>query len=418
MEGIAGVSILVLLAVIALGFFKKMNVGVVAIFAATIFGVATGTSSNDIIKGFGSNLFVTLLGITFLCSTAQTNGALELFARKCVSKIGKHTWLAPIVVWVLGIILSGVGPGSIPTLGVLCAVGIAVADATGYDPVMMGIIGEVGIFCGRFSPVTSDSAVIGGLAAAQGLGGYEMKLFLYALMTSAIIALLVFFVFQGHKVKAASSDALKNVDTFSKEQKLTLIGFIVTIILTVCLKWNIGLSSFCVMAVLILLGAVDEKKAIRAIPWGVLIMVSGVGVLMNLVIKAGGIDMVTGALGSVMSDRTAAALVGASAGVMSWFSSATGVVYPTMIPTVSGLVEQVGGSVSSDTLITMIAICAAYAGLSPASTGGGLVLATSASDPKFTKEMENKAFVRLFAVSAGSLGIIVLLALVGFYNIL
>ena len=84
------VSIIILGLIIVIGFLRKVNVGILAIFAATVFGVACGVSSKEIIKGFGSNLFITLLGITFLCSFAQSNGALELFAKKCVSKIGNN----------------------------------------------------------------------------------------------------------------------------------------------------------------------------------------------------------------------------------------------------------------------------------------------------------------------------------------
>ena len=102
------------------------------------------------------------------------------------------------------------------------------------------------------------------------------------------------------------------------------------------------------------MGFVDEKQAIKSIPWGVLLMVSGVGILMNLVIQEGGIDLITNALGGIMTEKTAAGLVGATAGIMSWFSSATGVVYPTMIPTVSGLVDQIGTANPTQTAHTLI----------------------------------------------------------------
>lgn len=413
----AVLSIIILVAAIALGFIKKVNVGVLAICAATVFGLLSGSSTKEIIAGFGSNLFITLLGITFLCGIAQANGALELFAKKSISRIGKVPWLAPVIVWIIGIIISGVGSGSIPTLGVICAVAMPVAFATGYDPIMMGVIGMCGIFCGRFSPITSDSTVIADLAQAQGIDGYQGNLFAYAFITSAILAAFWFFIFKGHKVKASCDDSFQNLPKFSKNQALTLLGFVCAVFLTVVLNWNIGLASFVVMAILILIGAVDEKAAIRSVPWGVLIMVSGVGMLMNLVIKAGGIDLIVTGLGSVMSKRTAAPLMGLSAGILSWFSSATGVVFPTMIPTVSGLVEQLGGQVSPHTLVSMIAICAAYAGLSPASTGGALILATRATSGGYSKDEESKDFIKLFAVSAVSLLVIITLALIGIYSI-
>ncbi len=415
-DTMAIVSVVVLVAVIVIGFLKKMNVGILAILAATLFGIAMGIDQKEVIEGFGSNLFITLLGITFLCAIAQINGSLELLAKKCVARIGNHTWMAPIVVWLIGIVISGVGPGSIPTLGVMCAIAMPVAYATGYDPIMMGLIGEIGIFCGRFSPVTSDSAVISELAAEQGITGYAIPLFIYAIITSAVCALVIFFAFKGHKVNATSENLSGEDLKFSTEQIATLIGVVVTIILTVVFQWNIGLASFGVIVVLILLGFVDEKQAIKSVPWSVLIMVTGVGILMKLVISAGGIDLITAALGKVMTGRTAPALMGASAAVMSWFSSATGVVFPTMIPTIGGIVEQMNGSVTAHTLLSMICICAAYAGLSPASTGGGLIMATRATDPNFTKEEENKVFIQLFAASAGCLAVIIIMSLIGIYS--
>lgn len=65
----------------------------------------------------------------------------------------------------------------------------------------------------------------------------------------------------------------------------------------------------------------------------------------------------------------------------------------------------------------MIAICAAYAGLSLASTGGALILATRATSGGYSKDEESKDFIKLFAVSAVSLLVIITLALIGIYSI-
>ena len=101
---------------------------------------------------------------------------------------------------------------------------------------------------------------------------------------------------------------------------------------------------------------------------------------------------------------------------MSWFSSAIGVVWPTLVPTVGDIAAKVG--VPASGLISIMALTAAFAGLSPASTGGGLIMAANATDPEFTKEKENKLFVKLFGISALMLGIIVVAALLGLYSIL
>lgn len=63
-------------------------------------------------------------------------------------------------------------------------------------------------------------------------------------------------------------------------------------------------------------------------------------------------------------------------------------------------------------------LTASFAGLSPASTVGGLIMAANATDPEFDKEKENRLFVQLFGLSAASLALIVIAALLGVYNIL
>ena len=80
--GIALVSLIILVLVIFIGFFRKINVGLVAILAVTIFGTFIGEKDSVIIKGFSSSLFIMLLGVSFLCSIGITNGSLELMSKK------------------------------------------------------------------------------------------------------------------------------------------------------------------------------------------------------------------------------------------------------------------------------------------------------------------------------------------------
>ena len=145
-------------------------------------------------------------------------------------------------------------------------------------------------------------------------------------------------------------------------------------------------------------------------------MVTGIGMLMNIVSSVGGVELMSNGLASIMSPRTAVAIQGLSAGILSWFSSAIGVVWPTMVPTVGAIAEQVG--VNPESLITIMCLTASFAGFSPASTGGSLILAANATDPDFTKEKENKLFLQLFALSALLLVLTVLGGLLGLYSIL
>ena len=391
MNSLALISLIVLVAVILIGFFRKVNVGLVAILAVTIFGTCIGQSDSKTIGGFSASLFIMLLGVSFLCSVGITNGSLELMSKKFLQLSGGHAIVAPILIYLIGVVIAAIGP------------------------VMLALIGEIGSFAGRFSPITPESVLIRSLAEPQGIAGYQTPLIIYAAVTTVILSLVVFFVFKGHKVETRRMEK-EDLPKFSAHQILTLLGFVVVIIACAFFKRNVGLISFAVGILLILIKAADEKEVFKAISWSTLLMVTGFGMLMEAVINVGGVTLLSNALASIMTPRTAVAIQGLTAGIMSWFSSAIGVVWPTLVPTVGDIAAKVG--VSPNGLISIMALTAAFAGLSPASTGGGLIMAANATDPEFTKEKENKLFVQLFGISALMLGIIVVAALIGLYSIL
>ena len=393
----------------------KVNVGLVAILAVTIFGTCIGQSDSKTIGGFSASLFIMLLGVSFLCSVGITNGSLELMSKKFLQLSGGHAIVAPILIYLIGVVIAAIGPGCVPALGIVAALSLPLGKSTGYNSVMLALIGEIGSFAGRFSPITPESVLIRSLAEPQGIAGYQTPLIIYAAVTTVILSLVVFFVFKGHKVETRRMEK-EDLPRFSVHQILTLLGFVVVIIACAFFKRNVGLISFAVDILLILVKAADEKEVFKAISWSTLLMVTGFGMLMEAVINVGGVTLLSNALASIMTPRTAVAIQGLTAGIMSWFSSAIGVVWPTLVPTVGDIATKVG--VSPNGLISIMALTAAFAGLSPASTGGGLIMAANATDPEFTKEKENKLFVQLFGISALMLGIIVVAALIGLYSIL
>src|SRR5699024_6036745 len=79
---LALIALIVLIAVIAIGFVLKKNVGLIAMLAAAVLGVAIGQDDSTTIAGFSASTFVMLLGVSLLCTVATGNGTLELMAKK------------------------------------------------------------------------------------------------------------------------------------------------------------------------------------------------------------------------------------------------------------------------------------------------------------------------------------------------
>lgn len=412
---IALVSLIILVLVIFIGFFRKINVGLVAILAVTIFGAFIGEKDSVIIKGFSSSLFIMLLGVSFLCSIGITNGSLELMSKKILKLSGGYAFIAPILIYIIGFGIAAIGPGCVPALGIVAALSLPLGKSTGYDPVMLAIIGEIGSFTGRFSPITPESLLIQKLTEPQGITNYQSIILIYASVTTIILSVIIFIIFKGYKVKTQKMEQ-NEIPSFNKNQIFTLIGFLIVIIACTFYKRNVGLISFAVGILLILIKAADEKVVFKAISWSTLLMITGFGMLMDIVILVGGVSLLSDSLAKIMTSHTAVAIQGLTGGIMSWFSSAIGVVWPTLVPTVGSIANSVG--VPADSLISILCLTASFAGLSPASTGGGLIMAANATDPDFTKEKENKLFIKLFAISVLMVVLIVIAALFGLYSIL
>lgn len=411
------VSLILLLAAIVIGFARNCNVGILSIAFAMILGVIYKLNVSDIIAGFSSSLFIQMVGITYLFAIINGNGTLELLAKKMVGLVGKHTHLIPFVMFVLGFIICAVGPGAIPSLAIVPVIAIPVAISAGVNPIMTAVIGDLGVMSGRMSPLTPESAVVRELMEEQGMKGTTIPIMICLTVTALVVAVLVYIYYKGWHVDASVNGTQEKLPKFNGHQWLSLLGLIVLAVGALFLSWNVGLTGFLVGTILIVLGSGEEKKAIAAIPWNVILMVMGVGILMNIISLSGGIDIMVAALEKVMSQRTASMIMAVAAGIMSFFSSGLGVVFPTLIPTASGLSASLG--VDAVQMVAVIVIGGTVSGFTPISTTGALIMAGVAQQENAEERFpQNRLFVELFAVSFIALAVLALFAFIGIYGLI
>ena len=408
-------SLAALLAAIIIGFIRKCNVGILCMGFAMLLSIMFGVNTKDLIKGFSSSLFIQMVGITYLFSIIQGNGTLELLARKMVGLTGKRTHLIPFVMYVLGFIICAVGPGAIPSLAIIPVIAIPVAISAGINPIMTAIIGDLGVMSGRMSPLTPESAVVRELMEAQGLVGNTVPIMISLTITCLVTMALVYIYYKGWITDTSKIDALGKTEKFNRIQLGSLLGLIVLTVGALFLSWNVGLTGFLVGTVLIVFGCGNEKKSIQAIPWNVILMVLGVGILMNVISLSGGIDIMVAALESIMGQRTAAMIMAVTAGFMSFFSSGLGVVFPTLIPVSGGLASALG--VNAVELVTVIVIGGTVSGFTPISTTGALIMAGVAQQEDAEEKFpQNRLFIELFAVSVIALFVLAVFAFIGIYG--
>lgn len=407
------VALLFIIGAIALGFVKKINVGIVCLGLSLILGKLGGMGAGDIYKGFPYKLFATLLGTMLFFSLLQQNGTLEKISKRLIGACGKNTFLIPIIMYVVSFVLSAAGPGAISVQSVTIIFAVSLAVQMKVSPILMGAMATLGAVGGTASPIALTGIIVGDLLTEAGVEGLGNSVFLGVAACNLFCTIIVYIAFGGYKLRAEKVITSENEkEHFDKNQRISLIALIVMVIMVVGFSYDVGLVCLSLSLILMLAGAANEKQALKMIPWNVLVLIAGVSVLMNITQKLGGIDLLSAILASFMSRRTAAPIMGLTGGIMSWFSSANGVVFPTLIPMLPEIAEQVG-DVSILNMVVAIICSATVAGISPLSTSGSLIMASYAQETNCDEKVQQKMFGTLFALSASLVGLVFIINLVG-----
>jgi di/tricarboxylate transporter len=133
------------------------------------------------------------------------------------------------------------------------------------------------------------------------------------------------------------------------------------------------------------LRAGDETAAIRRIPWGIILMVTGVSVLIAILESSGGMELFTRLLAAIATPDTVNGVIAFVTGVISTYSSTSGVVLPAFLPTVPGLVQQLGGG-DPLSIALSINVGSSMVDVSPLSTIGALCVA-AVTDPAISRRL-------------------------------
>jgi hypothetical protein len=140
---------------------------------------------------------------------------------------------------------------------------------------------------------------------------------------------------------------------------------------------NVGSVAFILAGILMLLNAGDSKAAVQEMPWSVIMMVGGVTVLIDVMDRAGGLGAMVKMIGATSGPITINFWLGLWTGVISAYSSSSGVVMPMFLPLVPGLAKAVPGA-DVIAMISSINIGSHLVDTSPLSTLGALCIACAA----------------------------------------
>lgn len=390
MIDLAWISLAALVLVIVLSCTTSVNPGFVALALAWVIGVYVAPiwhrqfTINQILAGFPTDLFLTLVGVTLLFTLARDNGTLDRVVRMTLHGCRGNKGFMPIAFFALSLTVASIGAGNIAAAALIAPLAMSVADRAGIPFFLMTLMVAHGCIAGALSPIAPTGIIANDLMAKMGMSGFQWQNYGYNLVANSIVAVLGYFLFGGWRLFGQRYDDASRVGAVETPAApvmtwrhwATIASIVFLVVAVVGFRIHVGMGAFAVAAVLILAKVADEKTAVQAIPWSVIVMVSGVTVLTSLLEKTGGIDLFTTILARFATHRTVAGLMALVTGLVSVYSSTSGVVLPAFLPSVPGLVSKLGGG-DPLAITSSILIGGHLVDVSPLSTIGALCVASA-----------------------------------------
>jgi Na+/H+ antiporter NhaD/arsenite permease-like protein len=386
---VAWISLLALAIAVTLSIVTKVNVGVVSLAFAWIVGVYIGgLPLNTVIGTFPVQLFLTLAGVTLLFGMASVNGTLERLAERGVHVCRGNAGLIPVMFFFVAAGLSTIGPGNISTAALMAPMAMAVGHRALVPPFLMALMVGNGAQAGALSPFAPTGVIVNGIMDRIDLGGVEWSTYTNNMLAHLVVTFIAYVVFGGWRLftrkdgTSSAADVVK-VDPFEPVHWLTMAVLVALVTGVIVWGVQVGMAALTGAAFLSLVRAADEKAAIRGMPWGVVLMVCGVTVLIGVLERTQGMDLFSDLLARVSTPATVTGVVALVVGVVSVYSSTSGVVLPAFLPTVPGLVERLGGGDALGIASAMM-VGGHLVDLSPLSTIGALCIAAlpAGTDPR------------------------------------
>ncbi|MBB3221945.1 SLC13 family permease [Pseudoduganella umbonata] len=449
------ICVLALMFVIATAL--PINMGVIAFVGAFLVGtLVAGMQAKGIMAGFPAELFLTLVGITFLFAQAQNNGTIDWLVRLAVRAVGGRIAAIPWVMFAVTALLTSVGAVSPAAVAIIAPIALGFAAKYHINPLMMGLMVIHGAQGGGFSPISIYGGITNKVVNEAGLPISELTTAFVSLGFNFAVSLLLFFVFGGMKLmrqqvpkaaagrsdpigpfgatvavaaqgpqiygdaenEAASEERLTRERSSAAvgaigtpggagagaaagvalnegatiQQIVTVAGLVALAVLTLLYKLDIGFVAISIGLLISLMSPQVQKRAIGQVSWPEIMLIVGVSTYVGVMQKMGTITWVGDSVASLTSPLVVALLLLFVGAIVSAFASSTAVL-GSLIPLAVPFL-QAGTGVDPIGFIAAMAVASTIVDVSPFSTNGALVLASA-------QHIDRDVFLRQLMIYGG-----------------
>ncbi|HFD2142088.1 SLC13 family permease [Acinetobacter baumannii] len=389
---------------IGLGYKTKINIGFFTIAFAYLIGCfGMGLKPSEVIELWPVKIFFIVLSVTLFYNFALANGALEKLASHLLYKCRKFPQFLPLAIFFAATIIAGLGAGFYTVLAFMAPITLLLCKKTNMNMIIGGMAANYGALAGANFMTSQSGIIFRSLMENTGISSqtafsYSSGIFVLTLIIP--IAVLGIYTLWNRKSNSIVIEDQKP-EPFDKKQKQSI--FLIILMMSIVLvfpilhlvfpdvktisflnsKIDIAFLAITFSLISLLMKLADEKKVIALVPWGTLIMICGVGMLIALGVKLGIITTLSEWLANNVPVWVIPVLLCLISAIMSVFSSTLGVVAPTLFPIVPALALTSG--LNPLVLFICIVVGAQSTAISPFSSGGSLIMASAPADIDKTK---------------------------------
>jgi di/tricarboxylate transporter len=405
------ISILVLVTIFVLGTTLPLNMGVLGIVAAFVVGTAMGVSEDDIFLGFPGDLFVILVGVTYLFAIATNNGTVNWLIHAAIRAVGGRTVAIPWVFFLVTAALTASGAVVPGAVAIIAPIALGFALTYGINPVLMGLMVINGATAGGFSPISVFGSIVNGVVENEQLAENATLLFISSFLFNLALSVVVFFLFGGRKLlhkrvetgesaqrferrkeqeaertgerpmaggSAATFDA-DEMPELDRDKIATLIGIVALIFVALAFDVDVGFVALSIALILSLISPQATKDAVSKVAWPTVLLICGIVMYVTLLENLGTIDWLGEQVTKIGAPLLAALLICYIGGAVSAFASTTGIL-GALIPLAVPFLET--GAVGAVGLIIALSISSSVVDSSPFSTSGALTVANTPEEKR------------------------------------
>jgi di/tricarboxylate transporter len=403
---IAAIAVLAVMFVIAS--VLPINMGALAFVGAFVIGLVANIPAGEIFAGFPADLFVTLVGITYLFAIAQNNGTIDWLVNKAVWLVRGRIAAVPWMMFIIAGVLTSVGAVSPGAVAIIAPIALRFAHKYRISPLLMGILVIHGAQAGGFSPISIYGGITNQVVERAGLPRNNLAMFTASLAFNSGIAVVAWLFFsrrrrtglidQGadavseneprpvvvsqreHGEMPTAAAEIPAVEGASHEspprlnlhRTLTLIGLVALGVGSLAFNLNVGLVAISVAVLLTLLAPRAQKGAVDQVSWSTVLLITGVVTYVAVLQKVGSVDLVGNRVSGMGAPLLGALLLCYIGGGVSAFASSVAVLGATIPLAVPFLLQ---GHIQPVGVVAAIAVSSTIVDVSPFSTNGALVVA-------------------------------------------